>query len=239
MDIERAAKQVQSATGLIGIVGGLLAAIAAFNKQLREAVDIFAPLGFGGLVGLAAVLLVVGLAMFARGRRQGSRLIDPDALRLDPRNPEHLIGRGEDVRLLRQKCEARPLVFLVGNSGSGKSALVQAGLVPAAVTEGRLLPIYLDMADLDWETGPLASLADRFWRALIRLRHGWACRLRDGGHEPEEYRLLRGKGFSSKRRSHFPAWRRMARVEPSIVGRRSSPSERRRATLPPLSPRSG
>jgi hypothetical protein len=165
MDIQHAVKQLQSVTGLIGIIGGLLAAIAAFNKQLREALDVLAQIGAVGLATAAAVLLLVGTAMFAAGRRKSSRLIDPDALRLDPRNPAHLIGRSEDVRLLREKCEIGPLVFLVGDSGSGKSALVQAGLVPTAAV-GPLLPVYIDMANLDWEAGPLAALADRFWRCL-------------------------------------------------------------------------
>jgi hypothetical protein len=166
MEIERATKQVQSLTGLIGILGSLLAAIAALNEQLRDAVGVFADLGVAGLLAVAAGLLVVGAMLLRSGRRRGSRLLAPEALRLDPRNPEHLVGRGEDVRLLREKCTARPLVFLVGDSGSGKSALVQAGLLPAARAEGRLLPVYLDMADLDWEAGPQVALADRFWRAL-------------------------------------------------------------------------
>lgn len=166
MDIERTAKQVQSITGLIGIVGGLLAAIAALNQQLRDAIEVFTPFGVGSLAVAATVLLIAGAAMFASGRRKASRLLDPDALRLEPGNPEHLIGRGDDVRLLREKCAARPLVFLIGDSGTGKTALVQAGLIPAAGQEGHFLPVYLDMADLDWEAGPLDSLADRFWRNL-------------------------------------------------------------------------
>ena len=38
--------------------------------------------------------------------------------------------------------------------------------MPAATADGRLLPVYLDMADLDWQVGPLAALTDRFWRCL-------------------------------------------------------------------------
>ena len=103
--------------------------------------------GVLGLVVATVVLLATGLLLIVAGRRTGSRLLDPEAFRLDPRRPEHLIGRAEDVRLLLEKCEARPLMFLVGDSGSGKSAMLQAGLMPAATADGRLLPVYLDMAD--------------------------------------------------------------------------------------------
>ena len=166
MDIDRAGKQLQSITGLIGIVGGLAAAVAAFNKQVREAVEVFTSLSFGWLIAISALLLVVGIVLFISGRGRASRLIDPDALRLNSQKPEHLIGRGEDIRILHEKCGVRAVVFLVGESGSGKSALAQAGLVPTATKDGRLIPVYLDMANLDWQAGPLASLADQFWRVL-------------------------------------------------------------------------
>jgi hypothetical protein len=166
MAIEGASKIAQTASGLIGILGGLLTAVAAFDAQVRGAITVFARMGVLELGVLGATLLSVGLALFMLSRRKASRLLDPDALRLDPHRPEHLIGRSEDVRLLCEKCVARPLVFLVGDSGAGKSALVRAGLVPAVESAGRLLAVYIDMANLDWDGDACEALADCFWRCL-------------------------------------------------------------------------
>jgi conflict system STAND superfamily ATPase len=166
MAFEGAARTAQTATGLIGILGGLLAAVAAFDGQVRGAVAVFARLGAPGLAASAAALLSLGLLLFVLGRRKAWQLLDPDALRLDPRRPEHLIGRSEDVRLLHEKCVASRLVFLVGDSGAGKSALVRAGLAPAVETSGRLLAVHIDMANLDWDGDACEALADCFWRSL-------------------------------------------------------------------------
>lgn len=162
MAFEGAARTAQTATGLIGILGGLLAAVAAFDGQVRGAVAVFARLGAPGLAASAAALLSLGLLLFVLDRRKASQLLDPDALRLDPRRPEHLIGRSEDVRLLHEKCVASRLVFLVGDSGAGKSALVRAGLAPAVETSGRLLAVHIDMANLDWDGDACEALADCF-----------------------------------------------------------------------------
>jgi hypothetical protein len=69
-------------------------------------------------------------------------------LKLDPRSPEQLIGRREDLdRLLN--ALANPLVFLVSESGCGKSALLRAGVAQGPAFTDRFLPIYIDMSVLD------------------------------------------------------------------------------------------
>jgi hypothetical protein len=57
---------------------------------------------------------------------RASRLVDPDALKLDPQSPQQLVGRREDLDKLLNAL-ANPLVFLVSESGCGKSALLRAG----------------------------------------------------------------------------------------------------------------
>jgi hypothetical protein len=113
---------------------------------------------------LLAILLVAGLTVRSR-RASASRLIDPDALKLDPRSPEQLIGRREDLdRLLN--ALANPLVFLVSESGCGKSALLRAGVAQGPAFTDRFLPIYIDMSVLDWADGPLRAVREGFSRAL-------------------------------------------------------------------------
>ena len=111
-----------------------------------------------------AVIILLVLVARARGRHV-SILRDPEALKLDPRSPDQLIGRAEDLRKLLNTLDNR-LVFLVSESGCGKSALLRAGIEPNPDFTGRFLPLYLDMSALDWEEGPLRALRDGFARVL-------------------------------------------------------------------------
>jgi len=74
----------------------------------------------------AASACVLALVAVRSRKRHVSRLLDPDALKLDPQSPEQLVGRREDLGKLL-KALANPLVFLVSESGCGKSALLRAG----------------------------------------------------------------------------------------------------------------
>jgi hypothetical protein len=102
--------------------------------------------------------------MLARSKR--SRLLQPDRFDLDPANPRHLKGRERDVANLLDACVDAPLVELTGESGSGKTALVRSGLIPALERDGRLQPFYLDSSGPDWVSGPLESLAAELQRTL-------------------------------------------------------------------------
>ena len=101
-----------------------------------------------------AVFLVASLIIRSR-RASASCLLDSEALKLDPRSPEQLIGRREDLDKLLNAL-ANPLVFLVSKSGCGKSALLRAGVAQGAAFTERYLPIYIDMSVLDWEDGHFA-----------------------------------------------------------------------------------
>lgn len=58
-------------------------------------------------------------------------------------------------------------MFLEGDSGAGKSALLQAGLVPSLKNSPELLPIYVEsLAGADWERDPRRFLAAGLWTAL-------------------------------------------------------------------------
>jgi hypothetical protein len=164
--VERIAKQLQGLTGQLGILGGLFAAIVALNETLRKLLGIFQDWGSVQFGIASGILFLVGLPLYWNARQKHSTLIDPEAFRLNPRNKDHLVGRADDIDRLEKACLDHPLVFLVGESGSGKSALVQAGLVPRLDKESRLLPLYVDMFNLDWEVGPLHAISDMFWRHL-------------------------------------------------------------------------
>jgi hypothetical protein len=104
------------------------------------------------IVGLLAVAaLVSGRRSFRR-----SKLLRRIVLRRD--QVEHLKGREEEIAQLAEDCSQFSLVFLLGESGAGKSALVLSGLIPR-LRDTALLPIYVNAWGRDWEDGPRSALA--------------------------------------------------------------------------------
>jgi len=155
------------ATSVVGGIGGLFTAINGLSDSVRKTVGVFA--GFNEWqLGVAALALVaVSWWLFRLSRRRRSILLRPEALRLSRANPAHLVGRREDIDQLTRLCREEALVFLEGESGAGKSAILQVGLVPALKGHPGLLPIYVEsLAGSDWERDPRTFLATALWSAL-------------------------------------------------------------------------
>jgi hypothetical protein len=168
-------------TGGVVAIAALAAAVGQLNEKLGGLhTQLENPASVWMLWAVAAVLLLVGLSLLRQGLSRKSRLLRPEALLIDPDNPSHLHGRDEEIRRLAAAVAARPLVFLEGESGSGKSALVRSGLIPAlraAVPELTLLPIYVNSYTGDWERGLREQLVAAAWRWLgaeVRERLGVA-----------------------------------------------------------------
>lgn len=165
MNPEEITKRLAALAGPIAAIGVILATLADLKTKW---LDIFSnPLEWTWrqyVFFSVAVLIVVILHLWSR-RGWVSTLIDPDALRLDLKTPEHPVGRAEDLELLNKAID-HPLVFLVGEFGSGKSALLRAGLTNHTETRQRFIPIYLDLSDLDWERGALQALTQAVWLQL-------------------------------------------------------------------------
>ncbi|MGH8568845.1 MAG: hypothetical protein ACREXU_12740, partial [Gammaproteobacteria bacterium] len=112
-------------------------------------------------------VLFAGLSVLALvsafGRR--STLLRPERFVISADDPEHLVGRDEEVKALAKACEQNALVFLQGESGAGKSALVLGGLLPhcqatrAGSEAPRLLPICIDASPVAWDKGLRIELA--------------------------------------------------------------------------------
>ncbi|HEY5301908.1 MAG TPA: ATP-binding protein [Acetobacteraceae bacterium] len=165
MDIEKLGKILERYAGwLSGLVALLTVALVIREKWL----DLFGdPRNWSwreAVFAVGAVALVGGAIAWSR-RAHASRLTDPDAFRLDPRSRDQFVGRTDDLRKL-SKALANPLVFLVGESGCGKSALLQAGIQQSQEFGDRFLPVYIDMSFLDWEDGPLRAVREGFARGL-------------------------------------------------------------------------
>jgi hypothetical protein len=163
LDLEKLGKLIGQWQGLIAAITLLGGAVLALRNEFLK----LSPLAWSW-PELAFALLAVGLVTFLAIRSRNanvSRLVDPDALKLDPQSPEQLVGRHEDLGKLLNAL-ANPLVFLVSESGCGKSALLRAGVGQGTIFTDRFLPIYVDMSVLDWQDGPLRAVREGFSRSL-------------------------------------------------------------------------
>ena len=156
-------KRISLATAILGLLAAFITFAVKYNYLF---VSLFQ--GFSGKIAivLAAILILVGLFAFWKSRNaRGSRLADPDALRLNPESLDKLVGRDDDLTKLRNAL-TQPLVFLVGESGCGKSALLRIGIEKNPQFNSHFLPLYIDMSVQDWEGSLVRALRDTFIRAL-------------------------------------------------------------------------
>jgi hypothetical protein len=65
----------------------------------------------------------------------------------------HLRGRDEDVRRLVRIAESNPLVFLTGESGYGKSAVLETGRCARPHPRSALVLVFVDNWGADWVQG--------------------------------------------------------------------------------------
>src|SRR5262245_7493549 len=101
---ERAQKQLLL---LGGIASGAAGIATAFATIIGAAADFFKKIGGATADAekwppwtywlVAAAFFSLGLWLLIKWRTRHSRLLKPDALRLDRDNPEHLVGRADDI----------------------------------------------------------------------------------------------------------------------------------------------
>jgi hypothetical protein len=157
---------LKAISGTLGVLGGLLALVPQFSKNISDALDAVIKLPPTVWYFASVLLPVVGVFALRDGLARRSRLLRPEALLLKTNNPEHLKGREEDIERLSALCHDYQQVNLVGESGAGKSALIRAGLWPRLQAERKLFPIYLNVWGHDWEAGPRNALVRALWAAL-------------------------------------------------------------------------
>ena len=138
---------VQSSIGAVNVTVAILTAWGELTGKLEEVSNQFGLQVFEWVPWLAtSVFVISGLYLLVAGLSRKSRLLEPEALLIDPDNPDHLCGRREDIRRVVAAVDDHPLVFLEGESGSGKSALVRSGLLPAlrkTPPVSAVLPVYI------------------------------------------------------------------------------------------------
>ena len=156
--------KVKTLGGALSALLGILTFVPQFKQSLIQA---FEALGLPSTTwwGVAVVLLLAGAVVLRESLRR-SRFLRPEALFLRAHDPAHLKGRDEDIHLLVALCHEYQQIHLLGESGAGKTALIQAGLCPALQAQRGVLPIYQGVWGHDWQAGPYTALRDAFWAAL-------------------------------------------------------------------------
>jgi len=142
----------------------LLSGVSAGTKGTTELPSLTGPIFWAVLFALMSL----GVWLVYLGSRKRSQLLRPEVLALRTDDPAHLRGRIKDLEKLADLCRNRPLVFLVGESGAGKSALVRAGLCGDESLLSSVVPVLVDGWGDDWSDGPTRRLTEalRASRAL-------------------------------------------------------------------------
>src|SRR5690349_5890019 len=128
--IKRLATDWKSYASLVAGAGATLTMLADRISSGVKAVDALKALPPHTKWITAAVLAGLAVLGFLLALGRKSTLLRPDRFVVSADEPGHLVGRDTEIKALASECERHPLVFLQGESGSGKSALVQAGLLP-------------------------------------------------------------------------------------------------------------
>lgn len=79
---------------------------------------------------------------------------------------KYLLGREADIERLLRTLAEWPLVFLVGESGAGKSSLLERGVLPRLKEAPGQFPLLINSWGPDWIEGPREALAQALEAAL-------------------------------------------------------------------------
>jgi len=193
--LQKLASDWKTYVALLAAAGTAISTLSATVSGVGDAVKVFKGLPPEALWALAGVFLVIAIVALASALSRHSILREPQQFLLSPENPQHLAGREEEVRKLAGQCARHAMVFLTGDSGSGKSSLVRAGLVPA-LKDSELIPLVVDLSGVGWGRSLSLALA----RGLGRLPEDLWLAL-GGGDRPAVADLFAWMG---KRPLHSP-----------------------------------
>jgi hypothetical protein len=167
MDPQRLQELVTRTVAFLAVLGtvttpftGLLDWLSA-KLRLVLAADLAAPVA----AGIALLVCLAALWFVWRSFRKVSILRQRDAFELRAKTADDLIGRTDDIEDFAALVQGNQLVFLTGDSGCGKSALVAAGLLPALQRDEQFLPVLVTRYGADWVDGPTREALRALWEA--------------------------------------------------------------------------
>ena len=171
----RIPRSVQIGGGSAMLASALMAYLNQNSSLLQLIFDTIPPLQIVPpfYLGIAAgIIAILGILLVVRGLSQQVRPPDSRLLILDPEhNPLHFVGRADDLKALAHNLDVGSLVFLSGESGAGKSALIHVGLpdfLKQHRPDLRLLPVVIDTYSSaeNWDSDLATRLSYRLFDAL-------------------------------------------------------------------------
>jgi hypothetical protein len=177
---------------IIGVIGGVdmpdeapkLDLPAQMVELLRKAGPVwsgvlgFALVGLGvrfkqpNLIGPGIGTLALGVLLWRLQPK--SKLIKKEAFRAIS---NVYVGRQEECENLLKAIKRFSLIWVIGESGSGKSLLLTKGVIPQLRGTKGYVPLYVEYWGEDWEKGPIASVV----AALKQEVEGWGANLNSTG----------------------------------------------------------
>ncbi len=177
--LQKLALDWKTYVALVAAVGMAMSALTATVKGAADTVSVFKGLPTEARWFVAAVFLVLTVVFLLAALSRRSILLEPKRFLLSSENPDHLVGREEEMAHLARQCERHRMVFLVGDSGTGKSSLARAGLAHGLLAEDSTLtghdfvPLVVDLSGVGWQRGlslalarGLGKLPEDAWQAL-------------------------------------------------------------------------
>ena len=147
----------------VGITA-LMNSVSDLFGKLREKWVILQQLPWWSQWAVSAFLVIIAFYLIRAAFAGKSRLLRPERFLIQPDEPRFLKGREHEVQELGQLCDREPLVFLDGESGCGKSALICAGLLPWCEADpARPLPLRIDLSGAPWDNGIAKLLGRTLW----------------------------------------------------------------------------
>jgi energy-coupling factor transporter ATP-binding protein EcfA2 len=164
MTPDRLTKILSTAGALTALV---VAGLGVYRSWFLNLASWFTPLVLSGIpdwvttasaLFLPAALFAFSVTLTFRAFRRRSILLVPKAFSLDRGRQDQLYGREENIEQLTSILQENDLLFLTGESGVGKTALLRAGLLPILQKSKNIIPIYLSHFGSDWATHPPRNL---------------------------------------------------------------------------------
>ena len=146
------------------IAAAPLAAVGTFFGLLTAGTTWLAPyIGFG-LAAFLSILTACTLLWAAyRLLSKKSKLSRRERFDLRIRSRDDLLGRDNEITNLRSFIDESHLILVDGESGCGKSSLIEFGLMPALVNDSARCPLLVSYYPGDSDDGLAQRIFKSFW----------------------------------------------------------------------------
>jgi hypothetical protein len=157
---------LEVAVGPLIAIGTIAAAVASGRAWLAPLLTAYMDRAFAEPLAILAPVLAAFLSLWTAYcvLSKKSKLLRKDRFDLRVRKSDDLLGRDNDCRDLKALIEDSSLLLIDGESGSGKSSLLEFGLIPNLNQNS--IPILTSDYSGDWDVGLATKIFDAAWFKL-------------------------------------------------------------------------